>query len=256
MSKALAQDLPDIAFLTDYIYIDSTRVNYFLAQLFNSGVITSVKEENGYADTYSIDAGINRLIVAKKGNIMQDSSKVTKEYNSVYSLPTLLLDTLDQYGFIKSIDQSCVGNVVLVSGHYRMFDASLLEKALPIATFGGSKKKKDPTEKELKAILPLFPKNLQIDLIDDNGKQHWAALKKENLLIDIEDLFLSNGTRNADRWYLLGILENTPKIEPTEHFNDMKAEFSSVYNELKNFLGRNDESYSIKPILIFRKILK
>lgn len=137
-----------------------------------------------------------------------------------------------------------------------MFDASLLEKALPIATFGGSKKKKDPTEKELKAILPLFPKNLQIDLIDDNGKQHWAALKKENLLIDIEDLFLSNGTRNADRWYLLGILENTPKIEPTEHFNDMKAEFSSVYNELKNFLGRNDESYSIKPILIFRKILK
>lgn len=259
MLESKAQDLPRIDLLTDFIYIDDVKVRYFLAQLFRAGVLTQFKEEKAYTDSYKTNVGLNKIAVAQKESVLQDSNKLSYEYDTYHSLPSLLLDALSENNFIKKdILQAENGNLVLISGSYRIFDVGLLEKLMPIAKLFKNDKKA-PKDRELNAMteaLKMLPKNLQIDLVDSHQNCYWASLKKENLLVNIEDILLSSGNLNKDEWFVLGILENRPNEFSEPIFDDMKSQLSGVYDSMRRLFGRPDDSFSVTPVLIFRKILK
>ncbi|WP_410685919.1 hypothetical protein [Avibacterium paragallinarum] len=260
MSNNVEQGLPSIDFLTDFIYIDQIKTRNFLAQFVNKGVLSAFKEEFIESDASASKLGVNKVFIAEKSGQQQDTQKYAREYDTSHSLPLTLLDLLSEHSFIKqSISDAAIGNLLLISGEYRIFDTSLLEKVIPVAGMVAGKSKKNISQEQqaINKALALFPKNLQIDLIDDNDVKYWVPLKRENLLINIDDLLLANGTYNADKWFILGILENMPSNHlENNRFNDAKAVLSEMYNPMREIVGRDTESYSITPILIFRKITR
>ena len=261
MLDNVEQDLPNIDSLTDFIYIDQTRTKSILAQFINNGVQTSVKEEVTQTDSSTSEIGFNKWAIGKRSGTKQGSRKYACEFDASHSLPSLLLDLLDQYQFIhRDITKANIGNIVLFSGNYRIFDVSIFEKGIPLVLMmhEGKKSSKNKEEKVIMKALELFPKNLQIDLIDENDKRYWMALKKESLLINTEDLLLSNGTNSPYKWFVVGIIDEIPNgVKDTNTlFSDHKTQITEVSNLIREFIGRNEQSYSITPILIFRKITK
>lgn len=254
MQENVAQDSQDIDFLTDFLYVDQRRVNSLIAQLVRSGLLTGYKEEFSETDSRSGEFGVKLGLQGKASGAQQESQKIVREYDSSHSLPLLLLDLLDAHHFIKrGVDNAQLGNIVLVSGEYRLFDISTLEKVLPLLQEQKFVNSKD--QKTFKKTFDLFPKSLQLDLTD--GKyNYWSPLKKENLVIDTEDLLLSNGVHNLGEWYILGLLENTPNQQAAPKFKDEKAAFSELYEHIKQMIGKPNNSYGVSPILIFRKITK
>ncbi|EGT79865.1 hypothetical protein BFQ30_00160 [Haemophilus quentini] len=261
MSNNAAQTLPNIDSLTDFIYIDQERTRNILAQFINKGVLTAFKEEFTETDSSTGEIGFQKWAIGKRSGTQQDSQKYAREFDVSHSLPFSLLNLLDQYQFIhRDIATANIGNIVLFSGDYRIFDVSIFEKVIPLALImhEGKKSSKNKEEKAIMKALELFPKNLQIDLIDENDRRYWMALKKESLLINTEDLLLSNGTNSPYRWFVVGIVDEIPNggKEPNTLFSDHKTQITEVSNLIKEFIGRNEQSYSITPILIFRKITK
>ncbi|KGQ31212.1 hypothetical protein P375_08005 [Gallibacterium genomosp. 2] len=267
MSNNVEQDLLNIDFLTDFIYIDEIKTRNFLAQFINQGVLSSLKEEFSESDSYSSKVGLNNVFVAEKGGQQLDSQKYSREYDASYSLPLTLLNLLSQHSFIKDkITEADIGNIVHISGEYRIFDISLLDKALPLLqmiTEIDSDNSEVPPIHVMSQFMQLFPKSLQIDIRDEYGHHYWLPLKKEAMRINPEDIVLSNGVINRDRWHVVGILENKPDNDPAMRkgtqpykFLDNKADLLQMSSAIKEMMGRNIHSYSITPILIFRKISK
>ncbi|WP_315569227.1 hypothetical protein [Haemophilus parahaemolyticus] len=259
MSNEQVQDLPTIDFLTDFLYVDEKRAKQFLAQLVTEGVLSSYKEEIGNADSSTGELGFSSIITGKKTGNIQNSERYVREYDASHSLPSLLLDFLGQNGFIKnSIDNAQVGNLVLISGEYRLFDLSLIEKAMP---FLNAVENENPLPDGIDKLFNLFPKSLQVDIRDDRGNFYWLALKKEDMWINVDDVLLSNGITNRDKWFVLGILENLPdaKAKKGHHpykFQDEKTDVLSIYDHIQELIGRKGSSYAVTPLLIFRKIGK
>lgn len=268
MSNNVEQDLLNIDFLTDFIYIDEIKTRNFLVQFVNNkGVLSAFKEEFSESDVSASKLGVNKVFIAEKSGQQQDMQKYAREYDASHSLPHSLLDFLDQYGFIKDkITEADIGNIVHISGEYRIFDISLLDKALPLLqmiTEIDSDNSEVPPIHVMSQFMQLFPKSLQIDIRDEYGYHYWLPLKKEAMRINPEDIVLSNGVINRDRWHVVGILENKPDKDPTlrkgiqpHKFGDDKASLLEMNSAIKGMIGRNENSYSITPILIFRKISK
>lgn len=262
MSNNAAQDLPNIDSLTDFIYIDQERTRNILAQFINKGVLTAFKEEFTETDSSTGEIGFQKWAIGKRSGTQQDSKKYAREFDVSPSLPLSLLDHLSEQGFIKDkVADAKVGNIVHISGEYRIFDISLIDKALPILQFLQDEKEDIPPADVLSQFMQLFPKSLQIDIRDESGKLYWLPLKKESMRITPEDILLSNGVTNRDRWHVVGILENKPASESRKgiqpfKFRDKKTQLLEINSTIKELIGRNDESYSITPILIFRKITK
>lgn len=258
MTNVEGQEQQTIDFLTDFIYVDSIRAKQFISQLLTSGVMTSYKEEIASSDTMNARMGINKILVGERTNIEQDSEKWVREYDTSSFLPKNLLDLLGENGFIKTdISTAKIGHLVLISGEYRIFDISFIEKAIPLF----KKENKEAIPEGIDEFFNLLPKSLQLDIRDEKGNFYWSALKKESLLINVEDFILSNGITNRDKWFVLGILENLPKgklkkgIQPHK-FEDDKSNIVSANQFIQEAIGRKETSYSVTPVLIFRKITK
>jgi len=98
----MAHDSQSTVSLYDYLYIDRERINALTAQLFSSGVLTSVKQSQSDADSDTnqvkfkipfIEAGIS------SGEAISRAQE--RHFDSSWSLPLNLLDKLSETGRIK-----------------------------------------------------------------------------------------------------------------------------------------------------------
>jgi len=271
------QDSPSINSLYDYLYIDRERINALTAQLFSTGVITSVKQSSLETDSIKKDAKIGIPLVAGALSSSEAASRSQeRSFDSAWSLPLNLLDKLSEQGRIKrTISDARLGDLVLVSGMMKIFDANMVHQFMP--TFKKLKLTEIKNEKsqsiknllkeEVKGLeaaeemVKFLPTSSQIDFADSEGNQIWMSVNPNNLTIGMGDIALKYGPFIPGEWHILGFVDayaddklDNPNAPYPHNLNDLKNAMDSMLLIIRTLMGRSDGSYGMTPLMIFRAV--
>jgi len=273
----MVQDSPNTGSLYDYLYIDKERVSALTAQLFAMGVITSVKQSSQESDKSQAKANLKIPFVSAQLSADEAISRTQERmFDSSWSLPLNLLDKLSEDGRIKrDISDAKLGDLVLVSGMMKLFDAEMVHTFMPAfkkVTQINMKNTKNQSEKNvLKAqltnlenaeeMVKFLPKSTQIDFADSDGNLIWMSVDPNNLTIGSGDIALKYGPLIPSEWHVIGYID----AYPNDRLDNPNAPYPSIPNELKNgmdtllmlmrtLMGRSEESYGMTPLMIFRAV--
>lgn len=271
------QDSQSTASLYDYLYIDRERINALTAQLFSTGVLTSVKQSQADADNSANQVKFKIPFVEGGLTAGETISRAQERlFDSSWSLPLNLLDKLSETGRIKkSIGEAKLGDLVLVNGMMKIFDAEMVHQFMP--TFKKLKQsefknernatKKSSLRDEISGLenaeemVKFLPKSTQIDFADSEGNQIWLSVNPENLTIGSGDIALKYGPLIPGEWYILGFVDayaddrlDNPNAPYPSNINAMKSAMDDMLMIIKMLLGRSDGSYGMTPLMIFRAV--
>lgn len=266
----MVQDSPSTASLYDFLYVDRERVSSLTAQLFGAGVITSVKQTESDGDKSSKSLELN-VKIAKARFGAEDSFNTSQErlFDASWSLPLNLLDRLDEMSMIKKdIDKARLGDMILASGHIKIFDVAMVQQMMPAAKklarngAKGSSGKKHVHDLDLaEEIIKFLPKSVQIEMADTEGNLLWTSVNPENLTIPPGDMLLKYGPVIPGKWHVLGLLDahrdgewEDPDAPYPNNDNEFKDSMSGLSMMMKIQVGRPENFLGITPLLIFRKI--
>ncbi|CAM4134884.1 hypothetical protein [Kerstersia similis] len=260
-------------FLFDFLYVDKIRVSSWFAQLFNDGVLTSLK--NSTSTTESTVARVEGGIpaVAKAGASINGALTEQQEhsYNTEWSLPLTLLDALDERGFIhRDAQRASVGSLVLVSGDMQLTDVGMLQRIWDpsIKIMLQEQKVTHQNKASLAALKSQFagfgdairamPPEPQVHLRDADGNAYWASLRPEHMIVNATTLALAHGPFLAGTWYALAVLDARPSLHDTDSMQSINTgelgeTMKEVLKLVRRLVGRDEVSSAITPIMIFRK---
>lgn len=271
------QDSPNINSLYDYLYIDRERINALTAQLFSTGVITSVKQASQESDGFKKDAKIGIPLVAGALSSTESASRSQERiFDSSWSLPLNLLDKLSEQGRIsRSITDARLGDLVLVSGMMKIFDANMVHQFMPTFKKLKLSEIKNERNQSIKNILKeevkgleaaeemvkFLPTSTQIDFADSEGNQIWMSVNTSNLTIGMGDLALKYGPFIPGEWHILGFVDayaddklDNPDAPYPHNLNELKSAMDSMLIIIRTLMGRADGSYGMTPLMIFRTV--
>ncbi|EKN3740024.1 TPA: hypothetical protein PXN43_000752 [Yersinia enterocolitica] len=273
----MVQDSQNTDLLYDYLYIDKERVGALTAQLFSCGVMTTLKQSSSESDNNKKEVKIKIPIVAGGISAGETVSRTQERmFDSSWSLPLNLLDKLSEQNRIKkNIGDAKLGDLVIISGMMKIFDAEMVHKFMPAfkklttmnlkATNNQSQKNALKTQitqldsaEELVKFLPL---STQIDFADSDGNLIWMSVNPSNLTIGTGDIALKYGPLIPSKWHVLGYVDAYPQ----DKLDDPEAPYPYIENDIKNgmdtmlmlirqLMGRGENSYGMTPLIIFRSI--
>lgn len=256
----MAREEQPIDSVFDILYSDTPRIHSLYAQLFNDGLLTSLRkkfisgETKGNTATVQgkieANAGIPLIAGGKaEGNIggavkseNTDAEELEQNFDTRLTLVSSFLDRLDELGFIKrNIQQASIGSIVLISGKVSMLDIGFIQdiwdagisifssqqpqpKQIPIAKT--AKKQRD------KAIGDLFkklPKNITLRVVDESD-QFWAILDGQHMISKPSSLALMHGSTIKGQWNILGILDAYPDSLNDQEFESIEPEEEILRN--------------------------
>ncbi|HDX5738004.1 TPA: hypothetical protein ROS75_002150 [Yersinia enterocolitica] len=265
------------ASLFDYLYIDKDRVSALTAQLFSTGVITSVKQSSSESDSNKKDVKFKVPIISGGLSAGEAVSRTQERmFDSSWSLPLNLLDKLSETGRIKrNLDEAKLGDLVLVSGMMKVFDAHMVHQFMPTfkklklseikneksATKKNSMKEEVKNFENAEEMIKFLPLSTQIDFADSDGNQIWMSVEPSNLTIGMGDIALKYGPFIPGEWNILGFVDaypgdrlDNPDAPYPSNINDLKAAMDSMLLIIKSLMGRSDSSYGMTPLMIFRAV--
>ncbi|MEH4987364.1 hypothetical protein PO461_07965 [Enterobacter asburiae] len=276
----MEQEQQNIDSLYDFLYVDKLRASSLTAQLYEPGVVTTIKTTISDADKSLKGVGSDLKIL--KGNVSIEeaiSNTQEKQFDATWSLPINLLDKLSESGLLRSgLNGERLGNVVVIKGTMRIFDISVLQKCLPFASKmfhsqmpSSTKSSKKHVKSEDIEIAPgvtfgavtdllnIVPNTLQIDFVDEGGHTIWMTIDRDFLTINPDDMVLKYGGKLPGEWYVVGLIDAVPEhedISPQIDFpaNPTKDFIAEMLNAIKKFVGRGENAYGMTPLVIFRKI--
>ncbi|CAI1747039.1 Uncharacterised protein [Serratia marcescens] len=264
--------------LYDYLYIDRERISALTAQLFSTGVITSVKQSSQESDSLKKDAKIGIPLVAGALSAAEAVSRSQERFfDSSWSLPLNLLDKLSEQGRIRrSLEGARLGDLVLVSGMMKIFDANMVHQFMPtfkkikLAEIKNAKSQsiKNSLKEEVKGLeaaeemVKFLPTSSQIDFADSEGNQIWMSVNPSNLTIGMGDIALKYGPFIPGEWHILGFLDayaddqklDNPDAPYPHNLNDLKSAMDSMLLIIKTLMGRVTGSFGMTPLIIFRTV--
>lgn len=271
------QEKPLVDSLFDYFYIDTGRLNHWLAQLDDGGVIESFRHSKSIGEDFRNELGMNAVIKGGQSNTQKDNESQERFYSSEWSRPLLLLDLLADGGMIhREIEDAPMGSLVLVSGEIQMFDISLLQNSWdsiknlvmeqqgipthkPKASMNNTQKRALENFEMVGGMLKVLPNNPQIYLRDASGEVVWSALEPDFIIGNPSTLALSNGPFLSGQWHAIGIIDghkedgdNSDRLPFGD--SDMSNAMSQMMQAVKDAVGRGANSYSITPLMIFRSV--
>lgn len=244
--------------LYDFIYIDDHKSKILLAQLESNGILTQIKNKYQEEDTNSGEAGVNKIVVAKKIGSTSQSEAVEHSFDTSLSIHLSLLHKLSEHNQIKhDITKSKIGDIVLFNGSVSVLDISTIQKlASSVHLFLDSKKGK--SDKQVEAIIKALPSQIQFTFLNDENQRAWMTLSDKNMLISSSDLMLKYGSNLDGEWSVIGILDSTPSndidITASADNREMATNFASISTQFKKMMGRDPSYFGITPLMIFRKI--
>ncbi|HBT7663352.1 TPA: hypothetical protein MCW73_001727 [Klebsiella pneumoniae] len=277
----MEQEPQSIDSLYDFLYVDKLRASSLTAQLYGPGVVTAIKLITSDSDKSTKGVGLDVKIF--KGNTSVEeaiNNTQEKQFDASWSLPINLLDKLSEAGLIRhGLNGELLGSTVVIKGAMRIFDISMLQKCIPFASkmFSkqlpvlppkASKKKINPEDVEIAPgvsfgmvadLLQVVPNTLQVDFIDEEGHTIWMTINRDYLTINPDDMVLKYGGKFPGEWYVVGLIDAVPESE--ESFselvfppNAMKDSLTGILSAIKDFAGRDYNSYGMTPLIIFRKV--
>lgn len=274
----MAQETPNIGSLFDYFYIDTSRLNHWLAQLDDGGVLSSFRRHKSFTEDLRNELGVNAGLKGSQSSNESHQENQERVYDSEWTRPLMLLDLLDRGDMIhRNINEAPVGSLVLVSGPIQIFDISLMQnswdsiKGLVYAQQNlPDKPKHSMTRSQRQAseffdtmggMLKAMPNSPQIYLKDDSGEVVWSALEPKFISGNPATLALSNGPFLGGKWHAIGILDGHRDDgfeDPPEPFatSEMSDGISQMLQSVKDAVGRGKDAFSMTPLMIFRSITK
>ena len=268
----MAQDFQSIDSLYDFLYLDRSRLSAFMAQVFDDGVLTSVKKTEQTADGIhnGVEAGIPKLLKGASSAQSTNTTSQEMQFDSSWTLPLNVLDGLDQYGFIRrGLTDSRIGQLRLTCGKVSVLDIKLLQNMwTPLLDFfikqeaaGKSAKQIGALKAEYKsigALIDKLPQSVQMYLTDHDGDQVWMTLSSEFMVINPDDLALKHGGHISGDWYVLGCVDALPEDDspPPDIGSALASSMVEMLNAVRLAAGRPSNHYGMTPILIFRRIEK
>lgn len=274
----MAPDSQSIDSLFDYFYVDKERVNALTAQLFPSGVLNTVKQSSSESekDLKEIKAGIP--LVGGRTNASEAWSRTQERvFDSSWSLPLNLLAKLSEDQRVKtSLSGSRLGDLVLIKGMMKLFDAQMVHLCMPILKrikINELKNEKNGLAKSLlrdeiaglenaEEMVKMLPPTTHIDFADSEGNFSWMSVEPLNLTTALSDVSLKYGPFIPGQWHILCIVD---AYADDEKVDNPDAPYPSVTNHLKEamepmllmmrgMMGRPQGSYGITPLVIFRAV--
>ncbi len=270
----MAQDLPSIDFLYDFLYLDRSRAQSWLAQLVAEGVPLSTKYQSSSTDSSKINATGGVPGVLKGGGSSTESVTETMErnFNTEWSIPLNLLDMLSEADYVrKNMVEAPIGSVVHVHGSATVIDISFMQAGWD--AFGDlylGQEKTTHANKLAKAaqkaefakigtVLKFMPPMPQLHLHTSEGESVWSVLHDEHMIIDPSALTLTYGASIKGDWHILAVLDALPDVgQPISSHIEIGRPIADgllpVMNALREGMGRPDHAYAVSPIAIFRAI--
>ncbi|MBW4193054.1 hypothetical protein JW309_12210 [Enterobacter bugandensis] len=273
----MVQDSQNIDSLFDFLYVDRERVGSLTAQLFPSGVLSTIKQTSSTSesDQKELKGGIP-LISAKTNAGEAWARSQERLFDSSWSLPLNLIDKLDELSLIQdNVSKSHLGQIIIATGKIKLFDVKMVHDIMPIfkkIKQDELKSAKNVTQKQtIKeeinnadnaiGMLSLLPFSTQIEFSDEQGNLFWMSVKPDDLTIDSGNLTLKYGPRIPGDWHVVGFIDAHPEEEITapelsDGFptNELKEGMDGMLHTIRELMGRSPQSYGLTPLLIFRKV--
>ncbi|MFS7191010.1 hypothetical protein AB6864_00730 [Serratia proteamaculans] len=279
----MGQESQAIDSLYDFLYVDRERASSLTAQLYGPGVVTTVKQITTDGDKSSKGVGFDVKILKGKASVEEAISRTQeRHFDASWSLPINLLDKLSESGLIhRGLNGERLGSTVLVQGRMRIFDISMVQKTMPFIGKlfqndqpnlppKAKKKSNSNTDDILVApgitlgmvgdLLNVIPNTLQVDFIDDQSHTIWMTINKDYLTINPDDMALKYGGTIPGEWYVIGLIDALPMMSKNESSppvfpdNPLKNGLTTMLDSIKDMAGRDNNSYGMTPLIIFRKI--
>ncbi|OCZ87172.1 hypothetical protein A9G00_20750 [Achromobacter xylosoxidans] len=271
----MAQDSRSIESIFDFAYLDRDRLSAFSAQIFDHGVLTSLKSSNQTVDTIASDmtGGFKPIFTAAEKESLANTAALEKQFDASWTLPLNVLNRLDELGAIKrSLADANLGELVLMKGSINIMDLEMIRnlwEPIMLLEEGNSEQPKTHSQKkeavktkaQTKAILEVLkhlPHSFQLRVFNET-EQAWCSLKRDCLTINGHDITLKHGPSIAGDWFCLAILDAKPEDENSDFAipdgsSDIEQMMWNFQLQLRILLGRRLDNFGITPITLFRRV--
>jgi hypothetical protein len=253
--------------LYDFIYIDDHKSKILLAQIEANGILTQVISRIKEEECHSGEAGMDKIVVAKKIGQLLESESVEHSFDTSSSIHLSLLNKLGEQNRInRDITKASIGEIVLFTGDAYFLDIETLQKTVPLLKHFKKQLNKNDYSMVMD-VLKLIPPSIQFIFKDysDSPKKVWMTISSSNMLITASDLMLKYGNNLNGKWSVIGLLDSKPEslesIESLESTESISIDDREIGNSLgvistifKGLIGKHDSYYGITPIMIFREV--
>jgi hypothetical protein len=279
MQLTTEQNSPSEEYLSDYAYVDTSRLAYYYGQLSENGLVTQSKHTSKTTGKDTGKLEVKAVMVSGLGQVETSSERsIELQVDPSYTRPQETLDALYTAGFVGSgLSNARIGNLVLTKGHLSIFDIRMLkemwmhiagitaqQETANIASPKDRQKAFEARKKEAQStaeIISKVPHSVQGTCVTDQGDA-WFTLQTEYMRINAEDLVFKHGCDLEGEWHVLGIVDALPDnmTEPSPGQSHVTSELEvglrMMLAAIRNALGRPPHRYGITPLLIFRTMRK
>jgi len=209
-----------------------------------------------------------------------------RSYDPLWTNALNFLDFLSERDLLnRNVDASGIGQFVLVSGSLDVVDLTLVREMWKLPSIaaavavGASQEQPIGNRKERRAgrggakppqdhevaldMLKVIPHSVQATISTENASI-WSTLREDGLIVSGSDLFLKHGRQIPGEWHMLGILDATPSNKNQDQIVSAEDAAVGLLGGLgfvldaigpfaRLLLGRPSGSYSLTPLLIFRR---
>lgn len=267
----MAQDSQNTECLFDFLYIDRDRINSYCAQLFDDGVLTSVKKIARHDNTKNAELTA-QAVVAKltaEGHETTSSGQ-ERQFEAGWSNVISVIAELNGKGFLSDdLEKSSVGSLVLLQGRIAVVDIGLAQQLytpaiqahfvdVKITHANKAQVEKDKkTMAVLGGVLKALPPVVQMYLETANGNLIWTTINPSFLTINTNDIGLKYGSRVDGEWRVMGLIDAKPsnKSDRAVHVqNEFLSGLNQVIEDIRTHVGRPGNAWGMTPVAIYRTI--
>lgn len=279
MQLTAEQNSPSEEYLSDYAYVDTTRLAYYYGQLSEHGLVTQSKHTSKTTGKDTGKLEVKAMVVSGLGQIETGSERsIELQVDPSYTRPQETLDALYDAGFVGAgLANARIGNLVLTKGYLSIFDIRMLkemwtniagitaqQETAGITNIKERQKAFEARKKEAQTIAEIIskvPHSVQGTCVTDEGDA-WFTLQTEYMRINPEDLVFKHGCDLEGEWHVLGIVDALPdgfaEQSPAELLvnSGLEGGLRIMLASIRQSLGRPPHRYGITPLLIFRTMRK
>jgi len=279
MQLTTEQNSPSEEYLSDYAYVDTSRLAYYYGQLSDNGLVTQSKHTS---KTIGKDTGkleVKAMVVSGLGQTEIGSEQAIElQVDPSYTRPQETLDSLYNAGFVGTgLACARIGNLVLTKGHLSIFDIRMLKEMW--GNFAGITAKQETDHivnvkdrqkafearkkeaQSLAEIISKVPHSIQGTCVTDEGDA-WFTLQPEYMRINAEDISFKHGCDLEGEWHVLGIVDalpdtsSVPSPAAANVATGIETALRTMLGGIRQVLGRPPHRYGITPLIIFRTMRK
>lgn len=255
-------------YVIDFLYKDMSLINSFYSQYFN-GVFNSItkKEISSDGTNKEAKAGLSGLFSGKVSSNESINRAIESNINPLDALIIELVGALELNTFEGNLDKIEENGIYKLEGQIMFRDYSIIKDLVPMISQSNlvpefnqpmnpnskGKERKFTNGMMIQKMLSALPFGLEFEVITEKKEHITAIIKDEFLTIKPSDLIRMYGLTFPNEWTIIGILDRASSIQ-FESQSQIKSCIDSVTQVCYDLLNEESYGYTIRPIVIYRKI--